>query len=615
MGRNNTKATSISNKKSVFAMLAEYKRLAPYVSKYKNYYIMAGITLLITDVLTLIIPYLLKVALDGLLLYNYTVSQVGLISLGMVATAIVIMYFRYSWRVYLGRATKMMANDLQNDLFAHVIKLDQSFYSEFYIGNVSSRLMSDVNNIRITLSEGLLGTVDVVVLIGSIMGIIAVFYFDVAWQVLVVFPIIPVFIIFMNPYVRMAFARVKDGYAVVSEKTTEYMSGVSVIQSYNQEHLILGEYSRINKDYLRENIRLTMLNGTFEPFLWAVAAGVMLLHLYIIGQGVIVGTVSIGDFSALMSYISMLIWPIMAIGLVFNFFNNGASSVARVFEVMDYKSKLVELPIDEQLKLQSPVEIELRNVKFSYSDVDMSKEEYDSIVANPHNVAINGISLTIRPNKTLGIVGKLGSGKSTLIKLLARLLDPSTGEVLLNGENIKRYGLSDIRSHIRIVSQRTFLFSGTIEENLSFSTYGDLGGIEFDDIYTTSVTSNFHKDVEKFDYGYKTEVGESGVTLSGGQKQRASIARAMLNDGPDVVILDDSLSAVDTESQSKIIENLIKLRKGKTNVVISHKIAAVMWADEIIVLDGGRISEQGTHDELMALGGYYADAFRIQNET
>ena len=382
------------------------------------------------------------------------------------------------------------------------------------------------------------------------------------------------------------FISVQEAFANLTDTTQENFAGIRVIKSFVQEDLTLDEFTAVNKDNLNKNLELVRFSGVFHPLIQFLSSISFLIVIVYGGKLVMLDTISLGDFIACNNYLGLLIWPMMAVGWVINVLQRGVASMERLNEILDEEAEIIDA--ENTISLKNPKgKIEFREMEFKYP--------------NATEAVLKDINFTLEPGETLAIVGRTGSGKTTLINLLLRLYDIEQGEILIDNINIKDISLKDLRENIAYVPQDNFLFSSTIKENIGFAFDTELSDEE---VFAAAKAAQVYDNIIDLPEGFDTVLGERGVTLSGGQKQRVSIARALAKDAP-ILILDDSLSSVDTETEEKILNNLEKLARKKTLIIISHRISTVQNADEIIVLDDGHIIERGTHESLLENNGLY----------
>jgi ATP-binding cassette subfamily B protein len=379
-------------------------------------------------------------------------------------------------------------------------------------------------------------------------------------------------------------------FSDISSRVQENLSGVRMIRAFVQEAAELRRFEKLNKDYIRENLRLVRISGLFQPLLEALIGVTFLVVLWAGGAQVLNGRLSMGGFVMFNTYMGFLVWPMIALGWVVNLMQRGTASMGRINQILHERPTIAAPPSPAPIP-HARGEIEFRGVSLDY----------------PSGRALNGVDLFIPAGATFAVVGHTGSGKSTLVGLVPRLMDPTTGSVHLDGINLRDLDPAELRRQIGFVPQETFLFSATIAENIAF-------GVENateDEIHRAAELAGLAGDIESFPHGYETMVGERGITLSGGQKQRTAIARALLRN-PRILILDDALSSVDTLTEERILNGLSSVMRGRTVILISHRVSTVRQADTIVVLEKGCIVEQGTHSDLVAAGGYYADLSQKQ---
>lgn len=558
-------------------------------------FLLGLVALTAANALSLVAPWLLKVGLDRL---GRGVTQAELISLAfwIVVSTAASGVARYAMRRQMIGASRWVEYDLRNDFFAHISRLSTAFYQRHPTGDLMALATNDLNAIRNFVGPGIMhGAGTAVTLVGTL---VLMFILSPKLTLVAMIPL-PLLSLSMGRFgqlIHVRFERVQEEFARITARAQEYLAGIRVVKAYAQESYASADFRTRNEEFVHQNLRLVKIWGAFYPSLSLLTGIAAALVLWIGGLEVMNGAITIGDFVAFNSYLMMLIWPMMALGWVVNLYQRGAASMGRVQRILEATPEITDPPSDRAVPGDRAIrgEIEFRNVSFEYP-------------SRPGHFALRDVSLRVPAGTTVAIVGRTGSGKSTLVHLVPRLYDPTAGQVLLDGRPLPDYPLDRLRGAIGHVAQETFLFSRTIGQNIA------LGVAEASDrqIEEMATIVRLDGDVQDFPRGYDTLVGERGVTLSGGQKQRTAIARAILRE-PTLLILDDALSAVDTKTEEEILRGLTAVMKSRTTLLVSHRVSTVRHADCIVVLDHGRIVEQGTHAALLAQGGLYTELERLQ---
>jgi ATP-binding cassette subfamily B protein len=498
--------------------------------------------------------------------------------------------FQYWMRVIIIGISRDVEFDLRNDLFARLVSLSWDFYGKYRTGDIMARSTNDLNAVRMMLGPGIMYWTETMFTLILSVGVMAWVDWPLALVALAPAPIVSFVVIVFGRMIHTRFERIQKMFSEISSRVQENLAGVRVIRAYVQERSELQRFEELNREYIGENIKLARAQGMFMPTLQALVGFGFLAVLWAGGARVLSGSISLGSFVMFNSYVGLLVWPMIALGWVVNLMERGTASLARIDELMQQRPTISDPPAPRSLP-RARGEIEFRNVGVAFGD----------------SVSVDGVSLRIPAGSTAAIVGHTGSGKSTLVNLIPRIIDTTSGAVLVDGHDVREYSPARLREQIGFVPQETFLFSMTLGENIAFGVKDATD----DQIRRAADIAGLATDLESFPNGLKTMVGERGITLSGGQKQRTAIARAVLRN-PRILILDDALSSVDTLTEEKILTALQEVMKGRTTILISHRVSTIRNADRIYVIEHGRLAEEGTHSQLVARGGYYADLYQKQ---
>ena len=569
---------------------------APYYRPYRVRFIAGLLIVLASSALASVIPWLLRRAIDAIGA-GAPMSTIWKLSALIVLAALVGGAFRYGMRELINGVSRWMEYDLRNDLFTHLETLDAAYFAQTRTGDIMARLTNDLGAVRMAIGPA------VMYLTNTIFGGLFALYFmlriDVKLTLLALLPLIflPILTIRMGGAIHERFEAVQEHFSTLTTHAQENLTGARIVRAYRQENAEIERFGALNEKYLTLNMQLVRLWGTLNP-LFAFFGG--LGAVIVLGAGgllTIRGTISIGSFVAFGMYLTMLTWPMIALGWVVNLFQRGDASMGRLAEIFDARPTIVAA----EPRLHLPATrggrtIEFRNVSF----------HYPSDSAGAPRWVLRNVSFSVPAGATLGVVGATGSGKSALIDLVPRMYDPQEGEILIDGVPTRNIDPAELRKEIGFVPQESLLFSETIGSNLTYGT----AGMSRTGEWAASVAQLDHT-IAEFPGGYETILGERGINLSGGQKQRASLARALARK-PSIVLLDDALSAVDTHTEAEILRALREALSNRTALIASHRISAIRDASWIIVLEKGALVEQGRHAELMSLRGRYWSLLRRQ---
>ena len=534
-------------------------------------------------------PSIMREAVDGIR-RRVPVGRLALYALGLVGVHLLVVVLRFYWRTSIFGAARQIEYEMRNAYFAHFPRMHLDYFQHTRTGDLMARAVNDLNTVQRFLGPGLMhGFSTIVIFLISVVFMLTV---DVRLTIvmLILLPLVSLTFIALAPRIHAQFEAVQDQFSTISAKAQENFSGIRVVKAFAQEPYEIEAFAVLNREYIRRNMGVIKTSGALWPLidLFLGLAAVMLLWQG--GDAVIRGRITIGQFVQFTAYLGLLAWPMIALGWVVNLMQRGLASMKRLDEIFSQHPAIADYPDPRPVPAMRG-ELEFRGVTFAYDGTPVLRD----------------ISLQIPAGHTVAIVGPTGSGKSTLVNLIPRLFDVTGGQVLIDGTDVRRIPLDDLRRQIGFVPQDTFLFSDTLRENIGYGVEAAEDAL----VQRAAEVSALVRDVADFPKGYDTVVGERGVTLSGGQKQRAAIARAVARD-PRILILDDALSSVDTSTEEEILSRLRGVMATRTAILISHRISTVRHADLIVVLDDGRIVERGTHDELLVQGGLYADLYQKQ---
>ena len=571
-------------------MLERLRPLRPYLARYKRRYVAGFVCLLVSQTVGVLVPLLIKTGIDDLarsVALRRLLVVVGLLA----AVSIVKAVFQFWMRWILIVISRDAEYDLRNDLFRHLMRLSARYYTEHRTGDLMSKLTNDLNAVRNMIGPGIMYSANTMVVGVATISLMIHLDWRMTLMALAPLPFVSAAVKFFGAQIHERFEKIQALYSELTERVRENISGMRVVRAFCQEDAEMATFDVMNRDFVEKNKGLIWISSFLWPVIALMFALALLLVLVVGGRHVLQGLITVGTFAAFNVYLTYLIWPIIALGWVTNLVQRGLASLGRLMTIFE-----AQPDIDDRAVPRNPVtalrgEIEFRNLRFSY---------------NGHAILKN-INLRIPAGKTVAVVGATGSGKSTLVGLIPRLYDAPPGTLLIDGVPIREIPLQTLREHIGFVPQETFLFSETIHENIKLGTPDATGA----QVERAAEISNILPEIRGFPKKFDTMVGERGLTLSGGQKQRTAISRAVIRD-PRILILDDALSSVDTYTEETILRQLAGVMAGRTTILISHRVSTIQNADEIVVLHEGEIAERGTHAELLALNGYYAELYNKQ---
>jgi ATP-binding cassette subfamily B multidrug efflux pump len=563
-----------------------------YFKQEKRAYGSGVILLLAVAMLQLIPPKVVGFIVDSIKGHDLTKKSL-LIWVGTLLIVGIAMYIlRYYWRIMIFGSSMKLARILRNRLYYHFSQMSSSFFQKRRIGDLMAHATNDVQAVQQTAGVGVLTFVDSLATGGSVILAMAI---TISWKLTLICLIpMPVMVILTSYYGKLLhqrFHRAQESFSSLNDKTQESISGIKVIKTFGQEQEDIEDFRLLSEEVVEKNMTVAKVDSLFDPTISLVVGISFFLSIVFGSRLVINNELSIGQLVSFTTYLGLLIWPMLAFGMLFNIMERGRASYDRI-------QLLLAEPIEIQDQLGVLNTVPSGDIKFAIDTFRYPNEK---------EKVLNNIFFEIGHGKTLGIVGKTGSGKTTLLKLLIREFQGYEGEIEFGDHSIDKFTLDSLRSSIGYVPQDHFLFSSSIAKNIAFTN----PTIQLEEIKKAARTAFIHSDIESFSEGYNTMVGERGVSLSGGQKQRISIARAIVVN-PEVLILDDSLSAVDAKTEESILSSLKKDREGKTTIITAHRLSAIQHADLIIVLDNGTISEKGTHEELMEQRGWYKKMYEQQ---
>lgn len=572
-------------------------RLLPYLARYRKTLLLGLLTVVLSNLFTVAQPLFIGRAVDslkeGLERGSLAGGDLLVYAILIVAFSLIAGTFTFLTRQTIIVVSRRVEFDLRNNLLKHLQALPLSYFQNTPTGDLMAHATNDIGAVRNALGPGIMYPTDTFMTFVMALTIMVTTDWQLTLLALVPLPFVSVAVYRLGKLVHEKFEERQAQYSAMTTRAQENLSGIRVVKAYAREEHESMLFHQMSWQYLKKNLVLARVQSIMWPLMFLLVGISLILTLYFGGLRVIDGRISIGTLTAFFGYLVMLIWPMIAFGWVINILQQGAASMARLAKIFDTEPDIRDTTETDASIQSIRGRIEFRNVTFTHRGA-----------LSP---ALRDITLTIPEGTTLAIVGYTGSGKSTLVNLVPRLYEATEGTVLIDGTPIRSIPLQVLRSSIGYVPQETFLFSDSLEDNIR---YGVDGGTD-DDVREAAEISQIARDVADFPSGYQTALGERGITLSGGQKQRTSIARAVMR-RPKILILDDALSAVDTYTEDEILKRLRAVMKGRTSILISHRISTVKDADRIVVLNRGAIAEQGTHEDLVSLGGIYAELYRKQ---
>jgi ATP-binding cassette subfamily B multidrug efflux pump len=585
-------------------------RINKYLYKYKGLLLLGILFTVISNIFVIIPAQLVRIAID------YVVESFSLFrpltkgGMGEIArenflqfvlifgVLILVMALLRGFFLFLIRQTIIIMSrhveyDMKNEIFEHYQNLPLSFYRKNSTGDLMARISEDVSRVRMYLGPAIMYGLNLLILFPLVISYMLAVNAELTFYSLLPLPALSLSIYFVNNLINERSEKIQKSLSDLSTFVQEAFSGIRVLKAFVREEDSAREFAEASENYKQKSIELTRVNALFFPLIMALVGISTIITVYVGGIKVIQGEIGYGVIAEFILYVNILTWPVTSLGWVTSIVQRASASQVRINEFLDIQNGIVST---ENLQKDFQGEIEVKDLSFVYPDSGIR--------------ALSNVSFHIKSGETLGIIGTTGSGKSTIANLLMRMYDPSEGEVLIDGQDIKRYSISSLRKQIGFVPQDVFLFSDTIANNIAFG----LDRSEMSLIEQAAKDADVYQNIVEFPKGFETMLGERGITLSGGQKQRVSIARAIAKE-PKILILDDCLSAVDTKTENAILTALKRIMEKRTSIIISHRVSSAKLADQIIVLDEGRIIERGNHETLMGMKGVYAELYEKQTNS
>ncbi|SDK21548.1 ABC transporter ATP-binding protein [Natronincola ferrireducens] len=573
--------------------MISFKILKPFFLKNKWFYILGVLWLLLVDILQLFIPEILRGITNRLETNLLTQRQLALYALYVLLIGVTIGFFRFLWRMFIIGASRNLEYQLRNKLFSHLLTLSSSYYQRHKTGDLMAHLTNDIHAVRMALGPGIVALTDAIFLNIAVM-VMMLRTTDYRLTVLALLPM-PLLVVFMTKFgkiIHKRFKAVQEAFAAVTDKTQENLSGIRVIKAFVQEEAEINAFKEKNLLLLQRNLDLAKTFGIFHPLLQFLSSLSFTIAIWYGGILVIEEIITLGDFVAFTTYLALLVSSISSIGWVINIMQRGRASIDRINSILKESSEIQDFHDAKNLeKVKGSIVFD--RVTFGYS--------------NSSENILEEFSLKIPAGSSLGIIGKTGSGKTTIANLLVRLYDVKEGSISIDNNPITNIKLASLRKNIGFIDQDSFLFSTTITENIGFGA----DSYDIENLQRVAKVAGLHQDIMEFPKQYETMVGEKGITLSGGQRQRLAIARALIKN-PSIFIFDDSFSAVDTDTEERILQALRTEMKNKTTIIIAHRVSTLKHCDKVIVLEEGKIIEIGDHESLLTKKGLYYDFYQKQ---
>jgi ATP-binding cassette, subfamily B, multidrug efflux pump len=589
-------------------VLREFRTLVPYARSHGPRYVAGLFFLVLTDGAQLFLPQLTRKAIDQLASGSFALNSILEIAATMCGIGFLVAVGRFFWRYFIQGASRRIEADLRRRLFTHLQSLSSTFYGRNKTGDLMAHMTNDVNAVRMATGMAVVAFVDGLFMTIAILAIMLASNVRLTLLSIAPFPVVTIGVILFGRVVGERFKSVQEGFAAMSDLAQESISGVRVLKTFVQEAAFVRRFAASNNEYAKRNMSLVRAYGAFYPAVSLLAGVTSLIFLISGGSAVIQGAFSPGEFTAFFAYLSMLVWPMMGAGYMINTIQRAGASLERINRILSEQPDIASPPAADRAPPPRAGALRIAGLTYRHPDAERP--------------VLLDIDITVPPGTILGILGRTGAGKTTLVNLLPRVLEPPPGTVFLDGRDVRSYDLADLRRCLSVVPQDTFLFSSTIRDNIAFGVEDDGTGdatagarssadaLEAN-LRRAAAISTIERDFRVLPSGWQTVVGERGVTLSGGQKQRVAISRALARDAL-VYVLDDALSSVDTETEDTILREMLPAVRGRTVILISHRVSTLKAADRIVVLEAGRLTESGTHEELLRARGFYAEIHRLQ---